>query len=152
MSDSAPMISVQNLWKIFGANAEKVIGSPLADLTRSELRAQTGNTVAVRDVSFNVAAGEVFVVMGLSGSGKSTLVRCMTRLIEPTAGSLTFEGEDVLTVDAARLRATYNLRTPDAIHVATALVGKADGIVTNDRRWRRLSREGLKIWMIDELT
>ena len=98
------MISVQNLWKIFGANAEKVIGSPLADLTRSELRAQTGNTVAVRDVSFDVSPGEVFVVMGLSGSGKSTLVRCMTRLIEPTAGSLTFEGEDVLAVDAARLR------------------------------------------------
>lgn len=104
MSIVAPMISVQNLWKIFGANAEKVIGSPLADLTRAELRAQTGNTVAVRDVSFDVAPGEVFVVMGLSGSGKSTLVRCMTRLIEPTAGSLTFEGEDILAVDAARLR------------------------------------------------
>ncbi|MBF8252357.1 MAG: glycine betaine/proline transport system ATP-binding protein [Actinobacteria bacterium] len=98
------MISVKNLWKVFGSNAEKVIGSPLADLTRSELRAQTGNTIAVRDVSFDVAPGEVFVVMGLSGSGKSTLVRCMTRLIEPTAGSLTFEGEDVLLVDAARLR------------------------------------------------
>jgi glycine betaine/proline transport system ATP-binding protein len=98
------MISVKNLWKVFGPNAEKVIGSPLADLTRSELRAQTGNTIAVRNVSFDVAPGEVFVVMGLSGSGKSTLVRCMTRLIEPTAGSLTFEGEDVLRVDAARLR------------------------------------------------
>lgn len=98
------MISVKNLWKVFGSNAEKVIGSPLADLTRSELRAQTGNTIAVRDISFDVAPGEVFVVMGLSGSGKSTLVRCMTRLIEPTAGSLTFEGEDVLLVDAARLR------------------------------------------------
>lgn len=98
------MISVKNLWKVFGSNAEKVIGSPLADLTRSELRAQTGNTIAVRDVSFDVAPGEVFVVMGLSGSGKSTLVRCMTRLIEPTEGSLTFEGEDVLLVDAARLR------------------------------------------------
>lgn len=101
---SAPMISVQNLWKVFGSNPEKVIGSPLADLSRSELRAQTGNTVAVRDVSFDVAPGEVFVVMGLSGSGKSTLVRCMTRLIEPTAGSLTFEGEDILKVDNARLR------------------------------------------------
>ncbi len=104
MSVEEPMISVKNLWKVFGSDAEKVIGSPLADLTRSELRAQTGNTIAVRDVSFDVAPGEVFVVMGLSGSGKSTLVRCMTRLIEPTAGSLTFEGEDVLSVDAARLR------------------------------------------------
>lgn len=104
MNTAEPMISVRNLWKIFGPNSEKIIGTPSVDLSRAELRAQTGNTVAVRDVSFDVAPGEVFVVMGLSGSGKSTLVRCMTRLIEPTAGSLTFEGEDVLTVDAARLR------------------------------------------------
>jgi glycine betaine/proline transport system ATP-binding protein len=104
MVSDAPMISVRNLWKVFGANADKVVGSPLADLSRSELRAQTGNTIAVRDVSFDVAPGEVFVVMGLSGSGKSTLVRCMTRLIEPTQGSLTLEGEDILKVDNARLR------------------------------------------------
>ncbi len=104
MVSGAPMISVNNLWKVFGANADKVVGSPLVDLSRSELRAQTGNTIAVRDVSFDVAPGEVFVVMGLSGSGKSTLVRCMTRLIEPTQGTLTFEGEDILKVDNARLR------------------------------------------------
>lgn len=57
-----------------------------------------------------------------------------------------------ISLEAARLRATYNLRTPDALHAATALVAKADGIVTNDKRFKRLSREGLKIWMIDELT
>ena len=104
MASGAPMISVKNLWKVFGANADKVVGSPLVNLTRPELRTQTGNTIAVRDVSFDVAPGEVFVVMGLSGSGKSTLVRCMTRLIEPTQGSMTFEGEDILKVDNARLR------------------------------------------------
>ena len=104
MISGAPMISVKNLWKVFGANADKVVGSSLVDLSRPELRAQTGNTIAVRDVSFDVAPGEVFVVMGLSGSGKSTLVRCMTRLIEPTQGSMTFEGEDILKVDNARLR------------------------------------------------
>ena len=104
MASGAPMISVKNLWKVFGANADKVVGSPLVDLTRPELREKTGNTIAVRDVSFDVAPGEVFVVMGLSGSGKSTLVRCMTRLIEPTQGSMTFEGEDILKVDNARLR------------------------------------------------
>jgi len=83
---STSMISVKNVWKVFGPNAEKLIGTPDADLTRTELRNKTGNTIAVRDVSFEVAKGEVFVVMGLSGSGKSTLVRCMTRLIEPTRG------------------------------------------------------------------
>ena len=104
---SEPMISVRNLWKVFGPNADKLIGTPDADLSRTELRNKTGNTIAVRDVSFDVAPGEVFVVMGLSGSGKSTLVRCMTRLIEPTAGELDYQGENVLDFDAKRLR---NLR------------------------------------------
>ena len=104
MSSAAPMISVQNVWKVFGNNPEKVIGSPDASLSRTDLRAKTGNTIAVRDVSFDVAPGEVFVVMGLSGSGKSTLVRCMTRLIEPTQGQMKFEGEDILKVDDKRLR------------------------------------------------
>jgi glycine betaine/proline transport system ATP-binding protein len=99
-----PMISARNLWKVFGNNPDKIIGSPEANLSRTELRAKTGNTIAVRDISFDVAPKEVFVVMGLSGSGKSTLVRCMTRLIEPTAGELRFQGEDILKVDDNRLR------------------------------------------------
>jgi glycine betaine/proline transport system ATP-binding protein len=83
--NTSPAISVRNLWKVFGDNPEKIVNSPDANLSRSELRAKTGNTAAVKDVSFDVAPGEVFVVMGLSGSGKSTLVRCLTRLIEPTS-------------------------------------------------------------------
>jgi glycine betaine/proline transport system ATP-binding protein len=63
-----------------------------------------GNTIAVRDVSLEVAPGEVFVVMGLSGSGKSTLVRCLTRLVEPTAGEIWFEGEDLRAAGHRRLR------------------------------------------------
>jgi glycine betaine/proline transport system ATP-binding protein len=97
-------ISVRNVWKVFGPNAESLIGSPDADLGRADLRNKTGNTIAVRDVSFDVAPGEVFVVMGLSGSGKSTLVRCMTRLIEPTRGQLLFEDEDILAASTQRLR------------------------------------------------
>ena len=58
----------------------------------------------MRDVSFNVAAGEVFVVMGLSGSGKSTLVRCLIRLIEPTAGQVVFQGADVTQASEKALR------------------------------------------------
>ena len=72
--------------------------------TPAELRARTGCTAAVRDVSFDVRKGEVFVVMGLSGSGKSTLVRCLTRLIEPTAGTIAIDGEDVRAMDKSRLR------------------------------------------------
>ncbi|MEU9104054.1 glycine betaine/L-proline ABC transporter ATP-binding protein [Streptomyces xanthophaeus] len=105
-SDDSPVFSVRGLWKVFGpkAAAAKVPGSAHAGLPAAELRERTGCTAAVRDVGFDVRKGEVFVVMGLSGSGKSTLVRCLTRLIEPTAGSLSIDGEDVLAMDAARLR------------------------------------------------
>ncbi|MGP3928120.1 quaternary amine ABC transporter ATP-binding protein [Streptomyces sp. 8N616] len=99
-----PVFSVRNLWKVFGPKADRIPGSPYAELPADELRAQTGCTAAVHDVSFDVRKGEVFVVMGLSGSGKSTLVRCLTRLIEPTSGSLTIDGEDVLAMDRTRLR------------------------------------------------
>ncbi|KOX03366.1 glycine/betaine ABC transporter ATP-binding protein [Streptomyces sp. NRRL B-1140] len=105
--DSAPtpVISVRELWKVFGPKSAQVPGSEeLRGLTRRELMDRTGCTAAVRDVHFDVAPGEVFVVMGLSGSGKSTLVRCLTRLIEPTAGEILFEGEDIRDADASRLR------------------------------------------------
>ncbi|PWI10962.1 glycine/betaine ABC transporter ATP-binding protein [Streptomyces sp. NWU339] len=101
----SPVFSVDGLWKVFGPKADRVPGDPeLAALDPAELRARTGCTAAVRDVGFDVRKGEVFVVMGLSGSGKSTLVRCLTRLIEPTAGTIAIDGEDVRAMDKARLR------------------------------------------------
>jgi glycine betaine/proline transport system ATP-binding protein len=90
-----PALKVDSLWKIFGPKAEKIVGTPDAQLSRKELQEKTGHVVGVRDVSFEVAPGEVFVVMGLSGSGKSTLVRLLTRLIEPTAGTVQLYGEDI---------------------------------------------------------
>jgi glycine betaine/proline transport system ATP-binding protein len=100
-----PVIAVQSLWKVFGPQATAVPASAeLCGLGRRELMERRGNTIAVGDVSFEVAPGEVFVVMGLSGSGKSTLVRCLTRLIEPTSGQIDFEGEDLLSAGAKRLR------------------------------------------------
>ncbi|MEU5280654.1 betaine/proline/choline family ABC transporter ATP-binding protein [Streptomyces asoensis] len=101
----APVFSVDGLWKVFGPKAGRIPADPeLTALDPAELRARTGCTAAVRDVSFDVRKGEVFVVMGLSGSGKSTLVRCLTRLIEPTAGTIVVDGEDVRAMDRARLR------------------------------------------------
>jgi glycine betaine/proline transport system ATP-binding protein len=100
-----PALKVEGLWKIFGARADKIIGTPDEHLSRKELQSKTGCLAAVKDVSFEVAQGEVFVVMGLSGSGKSTLVRLLTRLIEPTAGSVTIDGEDVTQAGKAKLRA-----------------------------------------------
>ena len=99
-----PLIKAEGVWKIFGPKADRVIGTPDAELNRTELREKTGCVAAVRDVSFEVMPGEVFVVMGLSGSGKSTLVRTLIRLIEPTAGSISLAGRDVTGAGAAELR------------------------------------------------
>jgi glycine betaine/proline transport system ATP-binding protein len=99
-----PLLSARNVWKIFGPRADRIIGTPDADLTRGELREKTGCVAAVRDVSIDVWPGEVFVVMGLSGSGKSTLVRTLIRLIEPTSGSIEIDGRNVVDADAAALR------------------------------------------------
>ena len=73
--------------------------------TGREILDETGQTIGVRDVSFDVGRGETFVVMGLSGSGKSTLIRCIARLIEPTRGSVVIDGDDVLAMNDERLRA-----------------------------------------------
>ncbi len=97
-------LSVQSLWKIFGPDSDKIIGTPDADLSRADLKEKTGCVMGVKDVSFDVAPGEVFVVMGLSGSGKSTLVRLLTRLIEPTAGDVVLNGQNITDATESQLR------------------------------------------------
>ena len=97
-------VSCRGVWKVYGPRANKIVGSEDANLPRAELLEKTGCVAAVRDVSFDVAPGEVFVVMGLSGSGKSTLVRMINRLHDPTAGQILIDGENVLELSAERLR------------------------------------------------
>jgi glycine betaine/proline transport system ATP-binding protein len=98
-----PLIRAGGVWKIFGRHADRVIGTPDADLPRAELRMKHDCVAAVRDVSFEVWPGEVFVVMGLSGSGKSTLVRTLIRLIEPSAGEIEIDGKNVTAMSRAQL-------------------------------------------------
>ncbi len=97
-------LSCRNVWKIFGPHPERIKEMLDSSLSRAEVLAQTGHVVAVKDVSFEVRKGETFVVMGLSGSGKSTLVRCISRLIEPTAGQVMIAGDEVTTMDDKQLR------------------------------------------------
>jgi glycine betaine/proline transport system ATP-binding protein len=100
---TTPLIRAEGIWKIFGKNAGRVMGTDDLGLSRAELREKTGCVAAVRDVSFDVYPGQVFVVMGLSGSGKSTLVRTLIRLIEPTAGRVEIDGHDVTAANRDEL-------------------------------------------------
>ena len=98
------MIAASGVWKIFGANAEQVLDTHDRSKSRDAIQEETGHVVAVKDVDFEVRRGECFVVMGLSGSGKSTLLRTLTRLIEPTGGSITIDGHDVRDLSQRDLR------------------------------------------------
>jgi glycine betaine/proline transport system ATP-binding protein len=101
----APLIHTSDVWKIFGRNAARVVGTDDAQLPRAELQAKHGCVAAVRGVSFDVWPGEVFVVMGLSGSGKSTLVRTLIRLIDPSSGTIEIDGHDVVNASHEELLA-----------------------------------------------
>ncbi|CAB3786539.1 quaternary amine ABC transporter ATP-binding protein [Paraburkholderia caffeinilytica] len=98
------ILTVKNLSKIFGPKPERAAELIKQGLGRNEIFEQTGNMVAVNDVSLSVKAGEIFVVMGLSGSGKSTLVRLLNRLIEPTSGQVILEGRDIAPMSTLELR------------------------------------------------
>src|SRR5262245_42252844 len=101
----AELLQVRNLCKIFGSKPERALQLLQQGLGRNEIFEQTGNMVAVDNVSLSVREGEIFVVMGLSGSGKSTLVRLLNRLIEPTSGQVVLEGRDIAPMSTAELQA-----------------------------------------------
>ncbi|MCB0969724.1 MAG: ATP-binding cassette domain-containing protein, partial [Ilumatobacter sp.] len=90
------------MWKIFGAHPERFAKLAPSDRTAEALQRE-GLVGAVQDASFQIAHGEVFVIMGLSGSGKSTLLRCLTRLIEPTMGEVLCDGQDILKLEEKAL-------------------------------------------------
>ena len=100
-------LSCRDVWKVYGPQPEMFfpnhrgrVEDPVGHA--AEIRAN-GHIVAACDVSFDVHVGEIFVIMGLSGSGKSTMVRCLSRLVEPTAGEILLDGEDLLKKSASEL-------------------------------------------------
>ncbi|MSP82351.1 MAG: ATP-binding cassette domain-containing protein [Alphaproteobacteria bacterium] len=101
MSPDAKIVC-RNVWKLFGSDPVGFLARHGDQPTVEQLSAE-GYIGAVRDVSFDVKAGEILVIMGLSGSGKSTLVRCLSRLVEPTAGEILFDGKDLLKASPREL-------------------------------------------------
>jgi len=104
MNQSNEKIVIENVFKVFGdktSSASKMIDE---GRSKQDILAETGCVVGVNDLSLTIKSGEIFVIMGLSGSGKSTLVRHFNRLIEPTKGRISIDGEDILTYDDKQLR------------------------------------------------
>lgn len=104
-------IEVKNLVKIFGPQSHKALTMLQNGMKKDEILAETGNTVGINNISFEVQPGEIFVVMGLSGSGKSTILRCLNRLIEPTAGSIIIDGQDITNLKIKDLRKVRQQKT-----------------------------------------
>lgn len=102
--NSTTKISCQNVWKVFGPDPKNAIDVAGKGSTKQQILEETGNVVAVKDISFDIKENEIFVIMGLSGSGKSTLVRCINRLIDPTSGLILIDGEDISQVNRTQLR------------------------------------------------
>ena len=104
VNQSQPPLECHELTKVFGENLASA-RSLLADgCDRRRLLEETGCLLAVDNASFSVGHGEIFVVMGLSGSGKSTLIRCLSRLIEPTSGTVKINGTEIGDLDGPQLR------------------------------------------------
>ena len=98
------LISIRGVYKIFGDHEEEALQLAHEGLSKDEIQEQTGCVLGLRNVSFDVGKGEIFVVMGLSGCGKSTLVRCVNRLIEPSDGKIWMNGHEMTALSEEELR------------------------------------------------
>ncbi len=103
VTDPTPL-ECHEITKVFGDNPAAAVALLAEGCDRRKVLDQTGCLVAVRDATFRVERGETFVVMGLSGSGKSTLIRCLSRLIEPTSGTVKINGTAIGGLDDQQLR------------------------------------------------
>ena len=100
MASKKVKLSCRNVWKVYGKNPDSFFNNRLGNISDpkklSKDMHEKQHIVANANVSFDVHVGEIFVIMGLSGSGKSTIIRCLSRLVEPTAGEVLLDGEDLL--------------------------------------------------------
>jgi len=97
-------VEVKGVYKVFGARDKEALALAQQGLAKEEVLNRTGCTVGLQDVTLSIPAGQIFVIMGLSGSGKSTLVRHFNGLIQPSAGQILIDGQDVTQLDATGLQ------------------------------------------------
>ncbi len=103
MEEAPVKIRVEHVYKVFGDNPEKAVEMHRQGLGKDEIFQRTGMTMGVSDASFDIYAGETFVIMGLSGSGKSTMVRLLNRLIEPSTGQIYINDSNIVEMSKAEL-------------------------------------------------
>jgi glycine betaine/proline transport system ATP-binding protein len=97
-------IEIKNLFKIFGPRGHKFVDAVKGGMSKTELNEKHGHVLGLKDINISMPAGQIQVVMGLSGSGKSTLIRHINRLIDPTTGSVEYQGEDVCRMSKSQLQ------------------------------------------------
>lgn len=97
-------IEVRNIVKIFGRREQEALKQLRNGRSKAQILETLDCNVGLNDISLRIPAAGIFVMMGLSGSGKSTLVRHINRLIDPTAGEIFIDGQNILALDAAGLR------------------------------------------------
>ncbi|MCJ8168264.1 quaternary amine ABC transporter ATP-binding protein [Atopomonas sediminilitoris] len=96
-------IEVKGIYKLFGKQPQKWLAAAQSGMSKEALLKESGHTLGLRDISLNIEEGSIHVIMGLSGSGKSTLIRHFNRLIEPTAGKILVDGQDVTALSRREL-------------------------------------------------
>ncbi|MCM6837066.1 glycine betaine/L-proline ABC transporter ATP-binding protein [Leuconostoc mesenteroides] len=98
-----PKVEIKHLTKIFGKRPKVAMKMVKQNKSKNEIVEKTGSTVGVYDINMSIEEGEIFVIMGLSGSGKSTLIRLLNRLIEPTAGQLFIDGQEITKLNKKQM-------------------------------------------------
>ena len=144
-------IRVENVSKIFGSDPAAALARIRAGMGKAELLESSNHVLGLHEINLDIREGETFVIMGLSGSGKSTLIRHFNRLIEPTAGRILVDGEDVLTLTEPALRAFRRKKVSMVFQHKPVLENVIYGLITDgvpkpearNRGMRQIEQVGL---------
>ena len=102
--DGTVKIRIRGVYKVFGRRQDDALALLRQGADKSSVQMETGTNVGLAGVDADIPTGQVTCIMGLSGSGKSTLVRHLNRLIDPSAGEILIDGENILALSLPELR------------------------------------------------
>jgi glycine betaine/proline transport system ATP-binding protein len=155
-----PQVLIKDLWKVFGRDPKRVLKSDFREKSKEEIQKKTGCIVGMKNINLSVKKGQFYILMGLSGSGKSTLIRNIIRLVNPTAGSVIINGQNVTKMNGEQLlqfrRKTFGMvfQHYGLLPHLTVLDNAAYGLKVRDvpkgeryaKAMRTLETVGLKGW------